>query len=112
MAGSTKLLFFLTLTALAKAQTLTIPPRSGSIVSLASPERVTGSKDFGNKEYDRGLTCEIDVEVPNPEVFILEDGASISNVIIGTRIKEGIVCRGKCILTNVWFRNICESKSI
>lgn len=107
-----KLVTVLTLSALAAAQTLTIPPRSGPIVSLPAPQRISGSKDFGNQEYDRGLICETDVEVPNPEVFILEDGASISNVIIGSRIKEGIVCRGACTLTNVWFRNVCESMSI
>lgn len=105
------LVILLAFSELAAAQTLTIPSRSGPIISLTSPQRISGSKDFGNQEYDRGLICETDVEVQNSEVFILEDGASISNVIIGTRIKEGIVCRGACTLTNVWFRNACESKS-
>jgi hypothetical protein len=38
----------------------------------------------------------------------LEDGASLSNVIIGENQLEGIHCEGSCTLTNVWFRDVCE----
>jgi hypothetical protein len=41
-------------------------------------------------------------------VFILKDGASLSNVIIGKNQLEGIHCEGSCTLTNVWFRDVCE----
>jgi hypothetical protein len=41
-------------------------------------------------------------------VFILKDGASLSNVIIGKNQLEGIHCKGSCTLTNVWFRDVCE----
>lgn len=43
-------------------------------------------------------------------VFILENGASISNVIIGVKQLEGVHCKGSCTLTNVWFRDVCEGK--
>ena len=41
-------------------------------------------------------------------IFILEDGASISNVIIGPNQAEGIHCLGSCSITNVWFQDVCE----
>ncbi|WQF84795.1 Putative pectate lyase PlyH/PlyE, pectin lyase/virulence factor [Colletotrichum destructivum] len=97
------------LAGLVAAQTLTIPTRTGSIISLSLPSLISGSKDFGNKEFDRGRACETDVLSNGGEpVFILEDGASISNVIIGQGQVEGIECRGACTLKNVWFRRGCH----
>jgi hypothetical protein len=93
------------------AQTLNIPTRSGSIVSLASPSTISGSVDYGNKEFDRGRDCNTDDDTGSDSaVFILNDGASISNVIIGSRQLEGIHCKGACTLKNVWFRDVCEGK--
>lgn len=95
----------------ALGQTLNIPTRVGSIVSLPTPSVISGSKDFGNKEYDRGQSCAATVEPQGPPyVFILEHGASLSNVIIGRNQLEGIQCKGACTLTNVWFREVCESE--
>ncbi|KAF3354949.1 hypothetical protein VdG1_04374 [Verticillium dahliae VDG1] len=95
--------------AVASAQTLNIPTRSGSIVSLSQPSTISGSKDFGNKEFDRGRSCDTDADTGSDSaVFILENGASISNVIIGVNQLEGVHCKGACTLTNVWFRDVCE----
>ncbi|KAM0277003.1 hypothetical protein ACHAQH_006186 [Verticillium albo-atrum] len=95
--------------AVASAQTLNIPTRSGSIVSLAKPSTISGSVDFGNKEFDRGRDCDTDADTGSDSaVFILENGASISNVIIGEKQLEGVHCKGACTLTNVWFRDVCE----
>ncbi|KAI5364491.1 putative pectate lyase PlyH/PlyE, pectin lyase/virulence factor [Septoria linicola] len=94
---------------LAAAQTLTIPARKGSIVSLSSPSTISGSKDFGNAEYDRGRDCDTDADTGSDNaVFILENGATLSNVIIGSRQLEGVHCKGACTLKNVWFRDVCE----
>ncbi|CAI7565980.1 unnamed protein product [Penicillium bialowiezense] len=94
---------------IASAQTLNIPTRVGSIVSLASPSSIKGSVDLGNREYDRGRACDSDDDTGSDSaVFILEDGASLSNVIIGKDQLEGVHCKGSCTLTNVWFRDVCE----
>ncbi|KAF2853629.1 polysaccharide lyase family 3 protein [Plenodomus tracheiphilus IPT5] len=94
---------------IASAQTLNIPSRAGAIVSLPSPSSITGSQDFGNKEFDRGHPCDSDLDTGSDNaVFILQDGASISNVIIGANSLEGVHCLGSCTLTNVWFRDVCE----
>ncbi|KAK1638488.1 pectate lyase A [Colletotrichum phormii] len=97
------------LAGLVAGQTLNIPSRSGSIISLPAPSVISGSRDFGNKEYDCGRSCNTDVETPSGHpVFVLENGAAISNVIIGAGQVEGVHCRGACTLKNVWFRQACE----
>ncbi|KAI8933645.1 hypothetical protein NX059_009368 [Plenodomus lindquistii] len=94
---------------LASAQTLNIPTRSGSIVSLPEASTISGSVDFGNKEFDRGQPCDSDEDTgSNNAVFILNDGATLSNVIIGANALEGVHCTGSCTLKNVWFRDVCE----
>ncbi|KAK7728620.1 hypothetical protein SLS57_002509 [Botryosphaeria dothidea] len=70
---------------------------------------ISGSKDFGNQEFDRGRACDSDDDTGSASaVFILKNGASISNVIIGADALEGVHCEGACTLTNVWFRDVCE----
>ncbi|KZM27124.1 uncharacterized protein EKO05_0009010 [Ascochyta rabiei] len=94
---------------IASAQTLNIPTRVGEITSLPSPSTITGSEDYGNKEFDRGQPCDSDEDTGSDNaVFVLEDGASLSNVIIGADALEGVHCLGACTLTNVWFRDVCE----
>jgi pectate lyase len=44
-------------------------------------------------------------------IFILEDGATIANVIIGKNQAEGIHCRGTCTIINVWHEEVCEGTS-
>ncbi|RYC78453.1 hypothetical protein BFJ63_vAg18283 [Fusarium oxysporum f. sp. narcissi] len=90
-------------------QMLNIPSRVGSIVSLPSASVISGSKDMGNREYDRGRGCNTDADTgSNNAVFILENGATLSNVIIGANQLEGVHCKGACTLKNVWFRDVCE----
>lgn len=97
--------------ALGSAQTLNIPTRVGSIVTLSSPSSISGVKDFGNKEFDRGQACDTDADTGSDNaVFILENGATLSNVIIGANQLEGVHCKGACTLKNVWFRDVCEGK--
>ncbi|WYZ44468.1 hypothetical protein EsH8_VII_000904 [Colletotrichum jinshuiense] len=97
------------LASVAAAQTLNIPTRSGSIISLSAPSVISGAKDYGNQEYDRGRPCDSDADTGSTSaVFILENGATLSNVIIGVNQLEGVHCRGACTLNNVWFRDVCE----
>ncbi|KAL5350894.1 hypothetical protein ACLOAV_004467 [Pseudogymnoascus australis] len=95
------------LASLSAAQTLNIPTRVGSIVSLSQPSSISGSKDMGNKEFDRGRPCDSDADTGSSSaVFILENGATLSNVIIGANQLEGVHCKGACKLINVWFRDV------
>ena len=95
---------------MAAAQTLNIPTRSGSKIALPSPSVITGSVDFGNKEFDRGHPCDSDEDTGSDNaVFILNNGASISNVIIGADSLEGVHCLGTFVLACIlldWNANI------
>jgi hypothetical protein len=96
---------------LVASQTLKIPTRIGSIVSLNAPSPISGLKDLGNQEFDRGRACNSDDDGGSDgAVFILENGATLANVIIGANQLEGIHCKGACTLRNVWFRDVCEGR--
>ncbi|RYN40446.1 hypothetical protein AA0114_g11078 [Alternaria tenuissima] len=90
---------------LASAQVLNVPARVGTI-QRASNARISANRDFGMAEFDSGITC--DDETKGPPVFILDDGVTIENLIIGPNQIDGIHCRGRCTMKNVWFRNVCE----
>ncbi|KAG4431363.1 hypothetical protein IFR05_013160 [Cadophora sp. M221] len=97
------------LATLTSAQTLNIPTRVGSIVSLSSPSAISGTVDMGNKEFDRGRPCDSDADTGSDSaVFILAAGATLKNVIIGANQLEGVHCKAACTLINVWFRDVCE----
>jgi hypothetical protein len=82
-------------TGIAAAQTLNIPTAVGNVTALPEPSAITGSEDYGNREFDRGHPCDSDEDTGSSNaVFILEDGASISNVIIGANSLEGVHCKG------------------
>ncbi|KAH6723052.1 putative pectate lyase E [Leptodontidium sp. MPI-SDFR-AT-0119] len=94
---------------LSSAQTLNISTRVGSIISLSSPSSISGSIDLGNREYDRRRDCNTDDDTSSANaVFVLENVATLSNVIIGVRQLEGVHCKAACTLKNVWFRDVCH----
>lgn len=41
-------------------------------------------------------------------MFIVEEGGTLSNVIIGPDQAEGVHCLGTCTLNNVWHSDVCE----
>ena len=59
--------------------------------------------------YDRGVSCTGQDEGGDSDaVFQIEEGGSLSNVIIGPNQIEGVHCQGACTLTNVWWSAVCE----
>lgn len=106
------ILFFSATTTLCACQQLLIPARNGSsVISFSEPKVITGNFDGYNHEFDRGRPCNTDADTPDENaVFILEDGATLSNVIIGPNQLEGIHCLGSCTLKNTWFRDVCEGE--
>ncbi|EKD15442.1 uncharacterized protein L3040_001815 [Drepanopeziza brunnea f. sp. 'multigermtubi'] len=86
---------------------LSIPAAKG-YTKLPKAQVVSGNFDGGMKEFDRGIKCGNGENGSGDAVFILENGASISNVIIGAKQREGIHCKAACTITNVWFRDVCE----
>lgn len=59
--------------------------------------------------FDRGVSCTGQEEGGDSDaVFIIENGGSLSNVIIGPNQIEGVHCMGACTITNVWWSAVCE----
>ncbi|TDZ54796.1 putative pectate lyase E [Colletotrichum trifolii] len=89
--------------------TKTLPQASGTVETDAAIP-VSGEFDGGMKLYDRNpKVCEDQKETGEKDaMFILEDGATLSNVIIGPGQAEGVHCKGSCTLINVWHSDVCE----
>lgn len=92
------------------ATATTLPAHTGILVlPTVSSIPAGGSYDGKMQKIDTGRSCELDVDYGiNDIVFILGEGATLSNVIIGPNQKRGIRCLGKCTLKNVWWAKVCD----
>jgi hypothetical protein len=61
-------------------------------------QRFIGDGALGSSGQDEG----------QPPLFELEDGATLTNVIIGAPAADGVHCKGSCTLTNVWWEDVGE----
>ncbi|OJD40500.1 pectate lyase [Diplodia corticola] len=85
-----------------------IPDSQGSVTYDAA-EEISGEFDGGYKTYDRGVSCTGQDEGGDSDaVFILADGATLKNAIIGANQIEGVHCEGSCTIENVWWEAVCE----
>lgn len=85
-----------------------IPSSKGS-VTFDAAEEVSGTFDGGLKTYGRGVSCTGQAEGGDSDaVFILKDGATLKNAIIGADQIEGVHCEGSCTIENVWWAAVCE----
>ncbi|EOD50447.1 Pectate lyase [Neofusicoccum parvum] len=65
--------------------------------------------DGGMKEYGRGKACTSDKDQGGDQaVFIIKNGGTLQNAIIGADAFEGVHCLGACTIKNVWFKDVCE----
>jgi len=95
---------------LTKRASIPIPASKGT-EKLSAAMKVTNF-DGGLKTYGRGVSCTGQAEGGDSDaVFIIADGGSLSNAIIGADQIEGVHCEGSCKITNVWWAAVCEGKS-
>ncbi|KAJ3265224.1 hypothetical protein HDU77_006079 [Chytriomyces hyalinus] len=87
-----------------------IPASQGSVTYKEAQVIKAGQVfDGGLKKYGRGVKCTGQAEGGNKDaVFLVEDGATVKNVIIGADQIEGIHCLGSCTIQNVWWEDVCE----
>lgn len=86
----------------------TLPASAGTVQESAAIE-VSGEFDGGMQTYERSPSvCSGGESGQDAAMFILADGATLSNVIIGDGQAEGVQCSGTCTLNNVWFSTVCE----
>ncbi|KAG5730621.1 hypothetical protein E4T56_gene14310, partial [Termitomyces sp. T112] len=89
-------------------------PTPPTTSSLSSPITVSAGSTFTPSQaytrYDRGSgACEGQTEEgDSAAVFLLEDGATLSRVVIGANQAEGVHCLGSCTLDHVFFEDVCE----
>lgn len=89
-----------------------IPASKGSVTYDAA-EEISGTFDGGLKTYGRGVSCTGQEEGGDSDaVFILKDGATLKNAIIGADQIEGVHCEGSCTIENVWWEAVCEGKFV
>ncbi|KAM0715098.1 hypothetical protein Q7P37_009563 [Cladosporium fusiforme] len=86
-------------------------PEHTDTKSLSEPQYIKEGEVFDAEwvKYDRGVKCGGQSEGGEADtVFVLEDGATLRNVIIGADQNEGVYCLGSCTLEYVWFEDVCE----
>ncbi|KAH8426374.1 pectate lyase [Aspergillus melleus] len=86
-------------------------PASSGTSTLSAVKTIAAGENFdgGMVMYDRGVSCTGQEEGDDSDaVFEIENGGTLSNVIIGPNQIEGVHCFGSCTLTNVWWSAVCE----
>ncbi|KFA68434.1 hypothetical protein S40285_08189 [Stachybotrys chlorohalonatus IBT 40285] len=88
-------------------------PTPSETISNAAPIEVASGEVFDGQgvRYDRSsYTCAGQNEGGEDDtVFILRQGATLRNVVIGANQGEGVYCLGGgCTIENVWFEEVCE----
>ncbi|KAJ2905945.1 pectate lyase [Zalerion maritima] len=87
-------------------------PQSSGTTELSAVQTIASGESFDGEmlQWDRNpSTCEEQAEGGDDDaVFILEEGATLSNVVIGPNNGEGVHCLGACTLNNVWWTDVCE----
>ncbi|KAF2003201.1 polysaccharide lyase family 3 protein [Amniculicola lignicola CBS 123094] len=91
-----------------KRATFPIPASKGSVTYKAA-KMVSGTFDGGMKTYGRGVKCGGQAEGGDKDaVFLVANGGTLQNVIIGKDQNEGVHCLGACTIKNVWWVDVCE----
>ena len=90
---------------------MTIPSATGTVTNSGSTTIPAGTtKSYGNQRIgvkNSTGSCEKEGQIP---VFILEDGATLKDVIIagGLAGSDGVHCKGSCTIQNVYWEDVCE----
>ncbi|KAF5327662.1 hypothetical protein D9619_004863 [Psilocybe cf. subviscida] len=87
------------------------PPTTSSLskpITVAAGQTFTPPQSY--TRYDRGSgACKGQSEGGDSDaVFLLQDGATLSHVVIGPNQSEGVHCLGSCTLDHVYFEDVCE----
>ncbi|KAH2007745.1 hypothetical protein KXV97_002434 [Aspergillus fumigatus] len=105
-----KSLLFSLLASSALAAQFPIPDSKGSVTFDEPYEIAAGETyDGGYKTYGRGVSCTGQSEGGQDDtVFIVQEGGTLKNAIIGSDQIEGVYCLGACTIENIWWEAVCE----
>ncbi|ACU36508.1 pectate lyase [Actinosynnema mirum] len=93
----------------AQAAGSSFPSAKGTPQPVSKSIEVGKSLDGGMKRYygSGKLGGDNQKEGQDP-LFVLSDGATLSNVVIGSPAADGVHCLGTCTLSNVWWEDVGE----
>ena len=84
------------------------PTAKGSTVTISGTKSVT-TYDGGGALHEGTLNdCSIGDQSSTKPIIEVADGGSVSNVIFGKNIGDGIHCLGSCTIDNVWYPYVCD----
>jgi pectate lyase len=84
------------------------PTAKGSTVTISGTKSVT-TYDGGGALHEGTLNdCSVGDQSSTKPIIEVADGGSVSNVIFGKNIGDGIHCLGSCTIDNVWYPYICD----
>ncbi|OII69985.1 MULTISPECIES: pectate lyase [unclassified Streptomyces] len=84
-------------------------PQPKETVPVAKTIPVKGTYDGKLKRFDgSGALGDGGQDEDQSPLFVLEDGAVLKNVVIGSRAADGVHCKGSCTLQNVWWEDVGE----
>lgn len=95
---------------LAKRFTFPIPGSTGS-VTFDEPYEIAAGETYDGElqTFGRGVECTGQEEGGESDtVFIVQEGGTLRNAIIGSDQIEGVYCLGACTIENVWWEKVCE----
>ncbi|KAL4876481.1 pectate lyase-domain-containing protein [Aspergillus karnatakaensis] len=97
---------------LQKRQGFTFPlPASTGSVTFDEPYEIAAGETYDGElqTFGRGVDCSGQSEGGESDtVFVLQEGATLRNAIIGPDQIEGVYCLGSCTIENVWWEKVCE----
>ena len=82
-------------------------PTGTQTVQLAATQVVNAGQVFDglNKVYNLSYTGDGEGQ---PPVFLVKEGGTVKNVVIGPLAADGIHCEGNCTLNRVWWQDVGE----
>ncbi|GAB6898316.1 pectate lyase [Kineosporia succinea] len=88
----------------AGALSLTWPTAKGT-TNLTATKTVSGTYDGGLKRFQGWGGDQSESQDP---LFVVKNGGTLKNVIIGNKAGDGVHCEGTCLLQNVWWEDVGE----
>lgn len=91
-------------------ETTKLPAPTADVV-FSSPRVIPKGTCFdgGMTRFTRNQLCAEQLEGNETHtVFLLEEGGTLQNAIIGKNQREGVYCLGSCTIRNVWWEDVCE----
>jgi hypothetical protein len=92
-----------------KASPIVNWPKATASRGIENPIWVTGTMDGEMVRYfGLGELATASQDEGQEPLFILDNGATLENVILGEPAADGIHCQGSCTLRNVWWERVGE----